>query len=58
MDHLDIFSEEVFAKLTTSSEIDQIEPLLRLIVKVIGWIRVSLHDLPFEELTEAKFEHQ
>ena len=58
MDDLNVLTQEFCVKVTPSSEIKQIDSLLLLIVHVVRWIRITLHNLPLEELTEAQLEHE
>ena len=57
MDYLNVFAEEISVKVASSSEINQVDSLLVMVIHVVGWVRVALHHLPFKQLTEAKLEH-
>ena len=57
MDDFDIAGKELGTEFSTCSEVDQVEDLFLLVKEIVGRIWVTLHHLPFEQLSEAKFEH-
>ena len=48
MDDLNVFAEELSVKVTSGSEIKQIDSLLVMVIHVVGWVRVTLHHFPLE----------
>lgn len=58
MDDLEVVVQKYVIKISACPEVEQIEPSLFLVVEVVSWVWVSLHNLPLKQFPEAQFQHQ
>lgn len=58
MDNLDVAPQELVCEVSPGTEVEQIELTNVLLVEIVSWVRVRLHDLPFEKLAEGELEHE
>lgn len=58
MDDFDVAPEKIIREVSSSAEVEKIEHARVLLVQIICWVWISLHDFPFEELSEAQLEHE
>lgn len=58
MDDLQVLTQEIRIELAARPEVNQVENVLVCVIEVVSGVRVCLHDLPFEQLSKAKFDHE
>lgn len=58
VDYIDVAGQEIVRKISARSKVKQVEHICLLVVQVVGWIGISLHNLPLKEFSEAQLEHE
>jgi hypothetical protein len=58
VDDLQVVFQKYVIEISPCSEVEQIEPSLFLVVEIVCWVWVGLHDLPLKQLPKAQFQHQ
>lgn len=55
MNKFEVLPQELSSVVSARSEIDQVKDAFFFIVKIVSWVRISLHQFPLEKFPETQF---